>query len=109
MTLQEIIDHLVACVTDMNENSVHDLALKAQLAIAAVDLLQSACADFGSFDSTKESGDWPIVTSTDTDEIDIRAAEMRKRQHEDGSNDSANYNDLDELLTMLGHPPTHGD
>jgi len=38
-----------------------------------------------------------------------RATEMRKRLREDSCNDSANYNDLDELLTMLGHPPSHGD
>src|ERR1700723_2480443 len=48
MRLQQIIDHLAAVVDDMNDNSEHDLAFKAQAAIVAVDAVQRACADYGS-------------------------------------------------------------
>jgi hypothetical protein len=58
--LQDIIDHLVAVVADMNANSEHDLAFKAQAAILAVDAVQQACADFGSMDA-QMVGDWPIT------------------------------------------------
>jgi hypothetical protein len=58
--LQDIIDHLVAVVADMNANSEHDLAFKAQAAILAVDAVQQACSDFGSMDA-QMVGDWPIT------------------------------------------------
>lgn len=35
----------------------------------------------------------------------LRLTEMRQRLEQDSSNDSANCNDLDELLTMCGFPP----
>lgn len=61
MKLQQIVDHLAAVVTDMNDNSEHDLAFKAQAAILAVDAVQRACADYGSMDSDMV-GDWPLTS-----------------------------------------------
>lgn len=67
MTLQQIIDHLAACVADMNASSDHDLAFKAQAAILAVDAVQSACAELGFLDNTGEAGDWPIPSQPETE------------------------------------------
>lgn len=64
MTLQDIVDHLAACVTDMNDNSEHDIAFKAQAAILAVNALQAACCDYGIHDEIGV-GDWPITTQAD--------------------------------------------
>lgn len=64
MTLQQIIDHLAKCVSDMNANSEHDLAFKAQAAILAVDAVQVECANYGSMDANMV-GDWPIEAARD--------------------------------------------
>ena len=63
MRLQQIIDHLAAVVAEMNANSEHDMALKAQTAIVAVDAVQRACADYGSMDSDMV-GDWPVASGS---------------------------------------------
>lgn len=63
MKLQQIIDHLAACVADMNANSEHDIAFKAQAAILAVDAVQVACSEYGSMDADMV-GDWPIESQS---------------------------------------------
>jgi hypothetical protein len=48
----------------MNDNSVHDIAFKAQAAILAVDAVQAACSEYGSRDKN-DVGDWPVTPQSD--------------------------------------------
>jgi hypothetical protein len=66
-------------VADMNDNSEHDLALKAQTAIVAVDAVQRACSDSGSVDA-EMVGDWPVISpaSGPVDAIDTSGGRVDK-------------------------------
>jgi hypothetical protein len=58
---------------------------------------------------TGETVDPPARVRSRKIVIDLdRLAEISKRQHEDSSNDSANANELYEVLEMLGFDPEHG-
>lgn len=59
MTLQQIINHLVACVASMNHSHEYSLAVKAQGAIELIGALQDDCVAYG-IDDENGRGDWQV-------------------------------------------------